>query len=115
MPTQGHTEGRWTPQAAIQIIEELQRSGLTPARFAQQHGICVKRLYRWRDRLSITTTPPTSPPTVRLVELVPTPQNPPIQGRIRVCCPTGHVIELVDFDPTEALSLALRLTRVTSC
>lgn len=102
------TWSRWTPAYAARVIDEWTASGVTLTAFARQRGLCVQRLRRWRDRLR-------APAGVRprLVELVP--PQPKSVGTLRVICPTGHVLEVVDVDLAHALDVVLRGLREAAC
>jgi transposase-like protein len=42
---------RWTPAQARLVIERIARSGVTVKQYADEHGLGVERLYRWKRRL----------------------------------------------------------------
>jgi transposase-like protein len=42
---------RWTEREASEALAALERSGESLAAFAEQEGLSVGRLYRWRARL----------------------------------------------------------------
>lgn len=51
--------------AWVRVLEACAASGLTVTEFSRRHGLCPKRLFRWRAKLS-----PAGPaPAPRLVEL----------------------------------------------
>jgi len=56
----------WHARDAEVVLEAWRRSGESGAAFAHQHGLCVRRLLRWRDRLKRSTAPVFHP--VRVVE-----------------------------------------------
>lgn len=84
---------RWTAADAEAVLDELEASGLSVAEFGRRRGLNTKRLYRWRARLRPKEQ---RQPAPRLVERVAA-ASPPCGG-LRVHCPSGHVIELVDVD-----------------
>lgn len=45
---------RWTATQAQQVLEELERSGLSDRAFARQKGLDSQRLWWWRRRLEQT-------------------------------------------------------------
>jgi transposase-like protein len=42
----------WTAAQAGEVLARIERSGLSVQRFAQEHGLGVERLYRWKRRLA---------------------------------------------------------------
>jgi hypothetical protein len=56
----------WRARDAERVLEAWRRSGESGAAFAHQHGLSVRRLLRWRDRLKRSTAPVFHP--VRVVE-----------------------------------------------
>lgn len=42
----------WNSETAPLVLAALQRSGLSISHFAAEHGLCPKRIYYWRNRLS---------------------------------------------------------------
>ena len=108
---------RWTADDAAEVLEELDRSGLSLGAFARQRGLCAQRLRWWRGQLALRAQEepvPSAVPGVRLVELVP-PAAALAAPRLQVHCPSGHTIELVDLDPAQGLPLVLAALRALSC
>lgn len=42
----------WTAAQAGEVLDRIERSGLSVERFAEKHGLGVERLYRWKRRLA---------------------------------------------------------------
>jgi len=42
---------RWTAAQAGEVLDRIERSGLSVNRFAFEHGLVAERLYRWKRRL----------------------------------------------------------------
>lgn len=42
----------WTEQEARAALDELSRSGVSVAKFAQARGVSVQRIFYWRKRLA---------------------------------------------------------------
>jgi hypothetical protein len=59
----------WRAADAVRVIEVWRRSGMSGAGFARQHGLSVRRLLRWRERLQESEAPRFHP--VRVVERAP--------------------------------------------
>lgn len=51
---------RWRVADAEIVFSALSESGCTMSEFAQRHGLQLKRLHRWRERLSLL-----GPPVIR--------------------------------------------------
>jgi transposase-like protein len=43
---------RWTAAEAGEVLDRIERSGVSVHRFAREHGLGVERLYRWKRRLA---------------------------------------------------------------
>jgi transposase-like protein len=43
--------GRWTPEQARAVLDEIDRRGVSVNRFAADNGLGVERLYRWKRLL----------------------------------------------------------------
>ena len=56
----------WRAAEAARVLEAWRRSGQSGAAFAREHGVCVRRLLRWRDRLEASNAPVFHP--VRVIE-----------------------------------------------
>src|SRR5947209_3020958 len=56
----------WRAAKAARVLEAWRRSGQSGAAFAREHGVCVRRLLRWRDRLEQSNAPVFHP--VRVIE-----------------------------------------------
>jgi transposase-like protein len=56
----------WRAADAARVVALWQRSGGSAAAFARAHGLSVRRLLRWRERLEASTAPVFHP--VRVVE-----------------------------------------------
>ncbi len=108
---------RWTPQQAKQVVEEYERSGLTLTQFAKNRDLHPKRIRVWQRRFEQTTS--AEPP--RMVELVPTAPEavvpPPVRaGSLKLCCPSGYVIELGGVELTVGIRVLLEaLPGATTC
>lgn len=48
----------WNEQEARAALEELSRSGVSVAKFAQARGVSVQRIFYWRKRLAQSEGPP---------------------------------------------------------
>lgn len=46
------TATRWTAAQAGELLDRIERSGVSVHRFAREHGLGVERLYRWKRRLA---------------------------------------------------------------
>lgn len=93
---------RWTRAQARDAIEQLDASGLSVAEFARRHQQHPERLRRWRATFQQETRGPS------LVELVPRHAAPTAQ--VRIHCPSGHTVELVDVELLAGLRAALAAT-----
>ena len=56
----------WRTADAAQVVEAWRRSGASGTAFARQHGLNVRRLLRWRERLAQAEAPVFHP--VRVVD-----------------------------------------------
>lgn len=56
----------WRGADAEHVLEAWRQSGASGAAFARRHGLSVRRLLRWRDRLKRSSAPVFHP--VRVVE-----------------------------------------------
>ena len=96
---------RWTTTQARRVIDDLQRSGLTLAEFAQKRNLHPKRIGVWQKRFEeeVAMEAP------RMVELVtaPPPPVPPALYLFKLCCPSGHVIEVAGVELTEGVRALL--------
>lgn len=73
----------------------MRDSGLTLAAFARSRGLHPQRIRDWRTRFEAEA----AAEAPRLVELVAAAAAaPPTPRSLRLCCPSGHVIEVVGFE-----------------
>ena len=100
----------WRARDAELVLEAWRRSGESGAAFARQHGLSVRRLLRWRDRLQRSTTPVFHP--VRVVERgEPTAIAAPLELELR----GGRRIRVLGrFDP-ELLEALVRTVESLGC
>lgn len=92
---------RWTRAEARGVVDELEASGLSITAFSQRRGLSYERVRKWRARLrreEVAELP-------RLVELVP--QRPQPAGKLTLCCPSGHRLELGEVELDAGLRLVL--------
>lgn len=85
---------RWTRAQARRVVDDLERSGLTLAAFSRSRDMHPKRIGEWRKRFEQEA----ALEAPRLVELVATAPSAPCL--LKLCCPSGHVIELTDVELT---------------
>ena len=101
---------RWTRAHARRVVDDLERSGLTLAAFARTRDMHPKRIGEWRKRFEQEA----AIEAPRLVELVATP--PPAPCSLKLCCPSGHVIELAGVELTAGVrALMAALPEPSSC
>lgn len=93
---------RWTRAQARDVVKQLDSSGLSIVEFARRHHQSPERLRRWRTRFRQEAEGPA------LVELLPKPSAPTAQ--LRIHCPSGHTVELVDVELLAGLRAALAAT-----
>lgn len=62
---------RWTPEQARAVLEKIERRGVPVKQFAEEQGIGVERLYRWKKRLAQTDPSRSSPPSFSEVTIRP--------------------------------------------
>ena len=100
----------WRARDAELVLEAWRRSGESGASFARQHGLSVRRLLRWRDRLQRSTVPVFHP--VRVVERgEPTAIAAPLELELR----GGRRIRVLGcFDP-ELLEALVRTVEGLRC
>ena len=65
---------RWTPEQARAVLEKIERRGIPAKQFAEEQGIGVERLYRWKKRLAQRRAPRSTPP--RFTEVTVRPSGP---------------------------------------
>lgn len=70
--SRGARDRRWTPEQARAVLEKIERRGIPVKRFAEENGIGVERLYRWRQRLERSRGRRSSPPKFAEVTIRPT-------------------------------------------
>lgn len=90
----------WRAAEAAQVVEVWRQSGVSGAAFAREHGLSVRRLLRWRDRLARAEAPVFHP--VRVVD----PHEPAsaeravleleVRGGRRIRVPAGFDAELLE-------------------
>lgn len=95
---------QWNREKAHQVVDELQRSGLTVAEFARNHDLHPKRIRVWRKRFEQEATQKPR----RMVELVPVAAAAsPIIYSLKLHCPSGHLLEVAVPDLTEGVRALL--------
>lgn len=104
----------WTPEFSQQILDEFRQSGLSASAFARRRGFSAQRVAWLRQQTEQGTD--AAPP--RVVELVPVgaaaePLGP--QGHLRICCPSGHTVEVVGADLLAMLTTTLRVLQGGAC
>ncbi len=92
---------RWTRAQARRVIDDLERSGLTLAEFGRTRGLRPKRIRVWRKRFEEET----AAVAPRMVELVPVAPTAPCS--LKLCCPSGHAIEVTGVELTEGVRALL--------
>lgn len=100
---------RWSEDDASDVLESLDRSGLSEREFADEHGLDVQRLHYWQKRRAMAILP-TAPAFVELVR-----DRPAVQGRpaLELVMSTGEVIRVgAEFDD---VTLRRLLAVVRSC
>ena len=73
--SRGSRDRRWTPEQVRAVLEKIERRGIPVKRFAEEQGIGVERLYRWKQRLAKRGVPRSSAP--RFTEVTIRPSAPP--------------------------------------
>jgi len=122
-----NTTARWTLSIARDILAEQQNSGMCLAQFAQARGLNPKRLYRWRQRLSVAegspTPRPTPPAKAQLVpvEVVPARAAPAdeltgTRARLSLRTAGGYAVDIaVGFDGDTLLRILDVLAEAERC
>src|SRR5258707_6913849 len=96
---------RWTREQARAVLEKHASSGLTVREFAERQGIEPARLYRWRERLGVSTGQHLAASTASMPEraaFVEVRSHRP--SRIELVLRTGHVLFVPDSFDSSALS-----------
>lgn len=93
---------RWTRERARQVIDDLERSGLTLAEFARTRDLHPKRIGVWRRRFDeeVAMEAP------RMVELV-TSTPPPTPYLLKLRCPSGYVLEVTGVELADGVRALL--------
>lgn len=95
---------RWTRAQARRVVDDLERSGLTLTEFARGRDLHPKRIREWRRKFEQET----ALVAPRMVELVPVaPAAPTAPCSLKLCCPSGHVIEVTGAELTEGIRALL--------
>ena len=92
---------RWTPAQARRVVDDFQRSGLTVAEYARRRELHPKRIREWRKRFEDEATIEAP----RMVELITV--APPTPCVLKLCCPSGHVIEVTCVELTDGVRALL--------
>ncbi len=101
---------RWSPAQARRVVGDLERSGLTLAEFSRARDLHPKRIRLWRKRFDEEA----ARDAPRMVELVAV--SPPTPRTLKLCCPSGHVIEVAGVEITEGVRAMLAaLPAATTC
>ena len=79
-PRRSTVRAPWSTAEARQVLDHAEHSCLTLSAYARQHGLCVRQLYWWRDRIARASSPAASPPATRLA-FVPVVAVPPAPSR----------------------------------
>jgi transposase len=108
---------RWTREQARVVLEKHASSGLTVREFAERERLEPARLYRWRERLSLSTgqqlaaSAASRPERAAFVEV-----RAHRPSRIELVLRTGHVLFVPDsFDPSALSRLVEILERAAEC
>lgn len=84
---QSQTLVNWNAEVASEVVAQWEASGLSGRAFCAAHGVEVKRLYRWRQRLRPRSPSSTSAPSAGFALAV-------ASRGVRVRLPGGAVIEV---------------------
>jgi transposase-like protein len=105
---------RWTAAEARATLAALSNSGLTASAFAQQEGLEVERLRRWRRRLASTEQrprPATGPAgAAELIELCPRQPQP-----VEIVLRSGRVLRVAETIDTAALARLVAALEKPGC
>jgi transposase-like protein len=108
---------RWTREQARAVLEKQTSSGLTVREFAERERLEPARLYRWRERLGVSTghrltaSAASMPGRAAFVEV-----QPHRPSRIEIVLRTGHVLFVPDsFDASALSRLVEILERADEC
>ena len=108
---------RWTREQAHAVLEKQATSGLSVQEFAEREGLEPARLYRWRERLGVSTgqhlaaSAASMPERAAFVEV-----RSHRPSRIELVLRTGHVLFVPDsFDPSALSQLVGILERASEC
>lgn len=102
----------WRAAEAERVLEAWRRSGQSGAAFARRHGLSVRRLLRWRDRLQPSPAPVFHP--VRVVqagEPIGTPGRAALELEL---CGGRRIRVAAGFDP-ELLEALVRTVEGWGC
>jgi hypothetical protein len=92
---------QWTRAQARRVIDDLEHSGLTVTAFARGRNLHPKRIRDWRRRFEQEA----AVEAPRMVELVA--DALPVPCSLKLCCPSGHVIEVTGVDLAEGVRAML--------
>jgi hypothetical protein len=108
---------RWTREQARAVLEKQTSSGLTVRDFAERERLESARLYRWRERLGVSTgqhLPASAASMPERAAFVEVRSHRP--SRIELVLRTGHVLFVPDsFDPSALSRLVEILERAAEC
>lgn len=65
-PRRSTVRAPWSAAEARQVLDHALHSGLTLSAYARRHGLCVRQLYWWRDRVARASPPAVSQPATQL-------------------------------------------------
>ncbi len=100
---------RWTVEDAREVLGDLGRSGKPVGVFATARGLDPQRVYAWRRRLGVVTTP------TEFEEVVLRPEGNNGERFEIVLC-TGHVVRVPpSFDPADLRRLLEVLEKAREC
>lgn len=102
---------RWTRDHARQVIDDLERSGLTLAGFARKRDLHPKRIREWRKRFEVEA----ALEAPRMVELVAAAPPAPAPCSLKLRCPSGHVLELTGVELSEGVRALLAALPESTC
>jgi hypothetical protein len=103
---------RWTVDDAREVLGDLGRSGKPIGVFATARGLDPQRLYSWRRRLGVVTTPT----EFEEVVLRSSRAEGNDRERFEVVLCTGHVVRVpASFDPADLRRLLEVLEKAREC
>jgi hypothetical protein len=103
---------RWTIGDAREVLGDLGRSGKSVSAFATARGLDPQRLYAWRRRLGVVTTPT----EFEEVVLRPSRADGNDGKRFEILLCSGHVVRVpASFDPADLFRLLDVLEKAREC